>query len=563
MRRAEIAKPEPCAGASHGIGPDSGAGSSASHGIGPDSGAGSSAGRGIGPGMKCGPEHDSGPGSDNSLCHNPSSDPDPVPGPNCDPVPGHTAGGRGIGPGMICGPEHDSGPGSDNSLCHIPGSGSGSDSVTGPGPNSVTGPGHHRTFSGGLNLAVLSVHSSPLGKPGSKDTGGMSVYLRELACALGEQGHRVDLFTRAARSGEGEREGDGEDEGEGCPPGAVIPLGPRARLVHLEAGRGRLTKLELYPHLPGFAANLERFRQARRLRYDIIFSHYWLSACAGLALQRRWDVPHLVMFHTLGAAKNAACAAENEPALRLRAEAALARESTRLIVASPSEKDELARRCAVPESKISVIPCGVNLDRFRPLDRGAARERDGFHGEKIILCVGRIEPVKGIDLAIRALALLPEKRGVRLLVAGGDAYSRPAVERLKNLARELGVGEAVTFTGAVEHERLPAYYSAASVTVIASHYESFGMTALESLACGTPVVAADVGDLKAIIRQGESGFVLVSRSPGEMAAKITACLDGRLTAGPSAIRATVTGFGWPAIARRIAAECAAVLVEGG
>ena len=396
-----------------------------------------------------------------------------------------------------------------------------------------------------FQVAALSVHSSPLAGAGERDSGGMGTYLRELARSLGGRGHHVDLFTRAGSQA----------------PGCITAVAPGVRLVHLAAGRGELSKLELYPHLAEFAGNLERFRRERGLHYDLIFSHYWLSGWAGRKLQLQWGVPHAVMFHTLGASKNASGSGEDEPVLRIESERILSRECHRVIVAAQNEKRELMRHYGTLPDRIRVIPCGVNTTLFRPLDRDTVRARIGYRGEKIVLYVGRIEPVKGIDLIIRAVSLLPDKERVRLLIVGGGEYGQAKVEQLKRLSRELRIEQAVTFAGVVEHELLPYYYNAASVTVIASHYESFGLAALESLACGTPVVATDVADLRSIIHNGETGFVIEKRSPGEFAQKVASCLSGGKLKAPPVIASTVAGFNWPGVALRLEGQFGELAAE--
>lgn len=382
------------------------------------------------------------------------------------------------------------------------------------------------------------MHSSPLGRAGGKDTGGMSTYLRELAAAMGEQGHRVDLFTRVPRGWKGEQS---------------VNVSPGARLVHIEAGSGNVTKSGLYCCIDEFSANLDRFTAEDSLCYDLICSHYWLSGCAGRILERRWNVPQVIMFHTLGALKNATGSGESEPPLRLREEKKLARECRLVIAPTAREKEALARRYGAPRGKIRVIPCGVNTGLFRPLDRGDARARLGLAAEKLILHVGRIEPVKGADLAIEALARLPDD--ISLLIVGGDDNSRPAVRKLGKLARKLGAGGRVRFQGLVEYERLPLYYSAADVTVISSYYESFGLVALESLSCGTPVVSTDVGGMRDFIRPGETGYLLGERSPEMLTSLIELCLRGKEIISPPDIRRSVTGLAWPRVARLVEAAC--------
>lgn len=232
-----------------------------------------------------------------------------------------------------------------------------------------------------LRIAMLSVHSCPAGKLGAKDTGGMSVYVRELACELGKLGHVVDIYTRAH---------DSEHQ-------QIMKLGENVRLIHLKAGEDeKIHKLAVYLHLPDFACNLENFRRRNHLRYDLVFSHYWLSAWVGKLLEGWWNVPHLTAFHTLGAVKNAIGIGEDEPELRVETERYLAKSSHRIIAATEKEKEDLIRYYGALPETIRVIPCGVNLSMFRPVDKEMAKQQLGFNGGKTILFVGRIEPLKGI-----------------------------------------------------------------------------------------------------------------------------------------------------------------------
>ncbi|NLY39162.1 MAG: glycosyltransferase family 1 protein [Firmicutes bacterium] len=390
-----------------------------------------------------------------------------------------------------------------------------------------------------MRIACLSVHSSPLGAAGSRDTGGMSTYLRELSSALGKRGVKIDLFTRCAASS-GER---------------IVELGPNARLIFLPVGPEKVEKIDLYDHLPAFAERLERFQAAGRLRYDLIFSHYWLSGWAGRILARRWQVPHLIMFHTLGAAKNALCPGENEPRLRLEAEKILSAECSGVIVPSRREKELLMQYCGAGPERIRVVPCGVNLQLFQPREPAGLEKPDGAAGGgRVILYVGRIEPVKGLELLIQAAGELRDQVDFQLLIIGGNSYSSPAVEAYQRLAAQLGIASRITFLGLVEHQELPRYYSAAAVTALPSYYESFGMIALESLACGTPVVSTAVGDLKLIIRQDQTGRVIEGRSPRQMAAAIESFLS-RAEKPVEACRRSVLGYGWPEIAAALLAAC--------
>ena len=405
-----------------------------------------------------------------------------------------------------------------------------------------------------LKVAMLSAHSCPVGKLGTKDTGGMSVYIRELACELGKQGHLVDVYTRVH---------DPKDH-------QIYQLSQNARLIHLRAGEDEeIHKLAVYSHLPDFACNLESFRKYNNLQYDLIFSHYWLSALAGAYLQQRWHVPHITMFHTLGAVKDAIkegtylALDEDELGLRIETERGLVQKCHHIIAPTVKEKEALIRHYDASSEKISVVPCGVNLEQFKVLDKTRARQYLGFSNDKIILFVGRIDPLKGIDKLIKALPYLRNIQGLRLLVIGGGEHSQHEIEQLRKLACNLKIQKSVTFLDLVRHEQLPYFYSAADVCVVPSYYESFGLVALESLACGTPVVATDVGDFKSIIRQGETGYVVVDNAPHHLADKIALLLSRPSADIESAqlIRATVSKFSWANVAEAIVRDCQLVLAN--
>ncbi|MDD5701215.1 MAG: glycosyltransferase [Dehalococcoidales bacterium] len=390
------------------------------------------------------------------------------------------------------------------------------------------------------NIAILSVHSSPLGQPGTGDTGGMSIYIRELTRELIKTGHTVDIYTRVQDPVTPE----------------IIQIAPGARQIHIQAGKpADIDKLLIYSHVPDFACKIESFREQHRLQYDLVFSHYWISGIAGWYLQNWWEIPQMVMFHTLGAVKNAIGIGEDEPDLRIDKEKQIALYCHRIIASTEKERAALNRYYDVPPEKISVIPCGVNLDLFQPQDKTAARKKLNLSGGKIILFVGRIERLKGTEKLIQALSLLKDINP-RLIIVGEDGNRPGESLGLKNLAERLGLRDSVSFTGLVEYDRLPDFYNAADVCVFPSYYESFGLVPLESLACGTPVVATDVGNLRNIIRQEETGYVLPDNQPLLLAEKIKAVLSQPdLYAGrASHIRESVMDYGWQKIAAAVDME---------
>lgn len=387
---------------------------------------------------------------------------------------------------------------------------------------------------------MLSIHSSPLGRLGAKDTGGMSTYLRGLSGALGAGGHRVDLFTRVSdRSSAGARD-----------------IAPKVRLVSVADHLGILSKNELYPLASVIAEAVQKFCRGDGVAYDLIFSHYWVSGVVGQVLQQSWKRPHLIMFHTLGRAKNEACWGESEPDLRIIEEEQLANSCDLVVTAALSEKHKLIAYYGLANDKITVIPCGLDRKLFRPLESRKTREQIGLSGvsERMILAVGRVEPVKGFDLLIRAAANLPEEDNYKVVIVGGDAASSEQIAVLKETAAHLGLQKKLLFTGLVDHDQLPLYYNAATVTVIPSHYESFGLVALESIACGTPVVAGPVGVIPELIFEGEHdpcGRIVQGRDPADWAAAIRQIYlqSGRINAAE--IETRFASYSWPAAAEAL------------
>lgn len=397
-----------------------------------------------------------------------------------------------------------------------------------------------------MHMAFLSIHSSPLGSAGTRDTGGMSTYLRELSTAIGRAGHKVDIFTLASsREQEGVRE-----------------IAHNVRLVQIAGWLGRINKNELYPHCPDIADNIDAYSRWSGSAYHVLFSHYWISGCVGRILKLRWKLPHLVMFHTLGRAKNEACINENEPQLRVDQEDIIARDADRIIVAARQEKEKILGYYDLPEEKIAVIPCGINRDLFQSSDTKKAKKKLGYGKEKIILFVGRLEPVKGLDLLIRIAALLSSKEKIRFLIVGGDCRDNTRVKQLQQRAEELGLTREVIFNGLVEHEHLPLYYNAADVTLLPSFYESFGLVPLESIACGTPVIAGPVGIVPELIfpdNPGSIGSIVTGRDPSIWAEATRMFISKPGKIAPLVIESCLKPFNWPAIANKVAAECQSLI----
>lgn len=387
------------------------------------------------------------------------------------------------------------------------------------------------------SVAMLSVHTSPLDSPGrTKDAGGMNVYIRELARELGRRQTPVDIFTRWTN--------------EHTP--RIVSLGERVRVIHIQAGPlTPIHKHDLYQYLPAFVQSIEAFRRTEARNYDIVHSHYWLSGVAAAQLAQRWDVPHVTMFHTLGRLKQLANPFELEPPLRLEMEQQLVQQANRIIAATTDERTQIVRYCGVSANRVQVIPCGVDLRLFAEQNKQQARKKLGLKSSQpMLLFVGRLDPFKGPDLFLRAAAMMKEQ--AQLVVVGGKLHGDKELQELQRLARDLGISQHVHFLGARPQQELPLLYSAADVTVVPSYHESFGLVAVESLACGTPVVATRAGGLMTIVQNNETGY-LVPRCPGFFAERLDALLSEpellarmRLAARPSVLH-----FSWGSVADQV------------
>lgn len=402
-----------------------------------------------------------------------------------------------------------------------------------------------------MNIAMLSYHTCPLATLGGKDTGGMNVYVRDLTRELGRLGVHVDVFTRS------------QDEHV---PHVLHDLGYGNRVVHVPAGpENPVEKVNLASYVPEFVEGVKAFAAEKGIRYDVIHSHYWMSGLAALPLSEAWGgVPIIQMFHTLGEMKNriAQSPAERESSERIAAEKQILNRVDRVVVATLAEQTQLRFLYKANDRKLEIIPPGVDTSHFYPIPADEAKQFLGLQpGDRMILFVGRIEPLKGVDTLIRAMACLKLKdhgRPVHLAIIGGEPDADPdqmtaEMARLQKLSDDLCMGKMVVFLGKRGQDTLPYYYSAAEVLVMPSHYESFGMVALEAMACGTPVIASDVGGLGFLVQDGETGYTIPDDEPELMCEKLSLLLgDGELRARMGRRAAEVAqSYDWEKIARQI------------
>ncbi len=393
-------------------------------------------------------------------------------------------------------------------------------------------------------VGLLSVHTSPLDQPGTGDGGGLNVYVREVARRLAARGVEVDVFTRRT---------------DPLRP-ASVPFADGAVVHHLDVGPPRpVDKQELANHLCSFVLALQRHPTAGT--HDVLHAHYWLSGWVGRRLAPRWDVPLVQTFHTLGVLKNATLAPGDlpEPPLRLIAEERVARDADRVLVLTCGEARLLHRAYGLSGAQLTVVPAGVDLDRFQPAPRpGPDRAPD-------LLFVGRLQPLKGPDVAVRTLAAVRERRpDARLRIVGGASgagLGTTGPDELRALAHELGVADGVTLVDAVDQAELAAHYHAADVLLAPSRSETFGLVALEAQACGTPVVAADVPGLEAVV--GAGGTLVPGHDPAAHAAAVLHYLDDR-DAWQAASRAGIAdarAASWDRTVDRLAESYAEVVDE--
>ena len=367
-------------------------------------------------------------------------------------------------------------------------------------------------------IAYISEHASPLAALGGTDSGGQNVYVGQLALQLAAQGYEIDVFTRW--------EDPSIDD--------VIVYSPGVRIIHLVAGPvAYLPKEELFPYMDQFRLNMRRFIELEHLNYDLVHANFWMSGLVAMNLKREIGLPFVITFHALGHVRKMHQKDQDRfPPERVIIEEAIVKEADRIIAECPQDFEDLINLYQAEPEKVSIVPCGFNPGEFYPINKISSKKELGLKEEDaILLQLGRMVPRKGIDNVIRALARIDNtNRPIKLVIVGGEStLDAPDEElnRLKALVDELGVVDEVIFTGRKDRDALKQYYDAADIFVTTPWYEPFGITPLEAMACGTPVIGSNVGGIKHTVVDGQTGFLVPPNDPSALAEKITLLLNNR------------------------------------
>ena len=349
-----------------------------------------------------------------------------------------------------------------------------------------------------MKILIISFHTCPVNKLGQKDTGGLNLYVHQLSDQLGDRDHSVDIFTRKH---------DVLDP-------IKIDINKNSQLIHFDAGDLDQTKNEMVDHITLFIDNAIEYIKKHSIKYDLIYSNYWMSGIIGSKLSKFLSIPHIISFHTMGKTKRTVNHMEDESDYRISQEIDLIKKSDAIIVPSLQERENLEHNY-IHNNNIYTVSPGVDLNQFQKLDKKKSRNKLGIdQNTQILLSVGRLEPLKGYDLLIESLAYINlDNINFQLIIIGGDDRSNLELERLTRIAKENDVHDKVSFIGAVDHDILPLYFSASDIFTMPSAYETFGIAALEASACGLPVIAPQVGGLKSIVKHGFTGYLTTSRCP--------------------------------------------------
>ncbi|MEM7030343.1 MAG: glycosyltransferase [Chloroflexota bacterium] len=401
-------------------------------------------------------------------------------------------------------------------------------------------------------IAMISYHTCPLASIEGKETGGMNVYVLELSRQLALLGYQVDMFTR-------KHDPDSP---------RVVEVGQNLRLMHLPSGPPHTPKKQLIRHLDEFVAEFQAFSEQENISYDLFHCHYYLSGIVGLKINDGYRIPRPIAltFHTLALMKNLVARSEGEQETqeRIKAEFLLAQQADKIIVPSESAKNYLELLYEGPPSRIMVVPPGFNGDLFKPIDPKISKEKIGAeHDHRVIMFVGRIEPLKGVDVLMYATKILRQKHPdwpICLWILGGDISQQMSqwsdeLQKLERLRKILNMRTSVKFVGQKPQDELPYYLNSAEVVVMPSNYESFGMAALESMACGVPVITTNVSGISSFLDEAQKALVTSAHNPLLLASHIETLLEDEAMHAKLGrdIHAKVQDLSWTRIAEKIAA----------
>lgn len=398
-------------------------------------------------------------------------------------------------------------------------------------------------------VAFISEHASPLALLGGVDSGGQNVYVSQVAAHLAKQGYEVDVFTRW----------DNMEKAK------VEQLEPGVRVIHVEAGpKEFIAKEHLFGYMDEFASDMILFIEKNNIHYELIHAHFWMSGYVAALIKNILGIPYVITFHALGKVRRMhQGASDGFPDSRFRIEEIVAREAALVIAECPQDKEDLMIHYFVDEKKIKIVPCGFDSEEFHPVNKKAARMKLGLNcDEHIILQLGRMVKRKGVDNVIRAMGWLAGNSDfpVRLLVVGGESDSpdpllTPEIGRLLEIAREENILDKISFIGRKSRQELKYYYNAADVFVTTPWYEPFGITPLESMACGTPVIGANVGGIKYSVQHGKTGFLVPPNEPGILGQRLLELLNNSSLLDQfslEAVKRVNNLFTWETVSKEIA-----------
>ena len=405
-------------------------------------------------------------------------------------------------------------------------------------------------------VALISVSGDPAAEIGQEEAGGQNVYVRQVGLALARAGWSVDMFARRLSSEQS----------------TVVQHAPNCRTIRLTAGPTKfISRDEVFGYLPEFVAQMQAFQQKEGFQYPLIHTNYWLSSWVGMELKKYQPVKQVHTYHSLGAVKYRAIS--NLPAIastRLATEKTCLETVDRVVATSPQEEEHM-RSLVSTQGAIDIIPCGTDIERLGAIDRQTARQQLNIPAEaKVVLYVGRFDRRKGIETLVRAIANshLRGNADIRLIIAGGyrpgesDGIER---DRIEGIVKELGIESLTTFPGRLTESDLPIYYAAANVCVVPSHYEPFGLVAIEAMACRTPVVASKVGGLQFTVIPEVTGLLAPPQDEDAFAQAIDRILSNPAWGdhlGQMARQRVELALSWDSVASRLSCLYNQLLIQG-